>query len=78
MANKTEKKLTAESLAREIELLAKRYEDVNDDTVEAAVEILTTIRKPLALSRPVFRLVVGYMDNLDSYLESKLSKANEE
>lgn len=72
---KTEKKLTAESLAREIELLAKRYEDSEDESVGAAVEILTSIRRPLALSPKMFQLVSKYMEGLEDYLEDCLTKA---
>ena len=72
---KTEKKLTAESLARELELLAKRYEDSEDEAVQSAVEILVSIRRPLALSPKMFQLVSKYMEGLDSYVEDCLTKA---
>jgi hypothetical protein len=71
---KTEKALTPETLAREIETLAKRYSDSDNKTIQEAVEILTAVRKPLFLGAAYFTLVVEFFAGLEEFITNRLSK----
>lgn len=70
---KTEKKLNSESLARELELLAKRYAESGDETVESAVAILKAIHKPLSCGSAFFKPVSEFFSGLDNYIAERLS-----
>lgn len=70
---KAETILSADSLARQLELIAKRFSASDNQSVLDAVKILVAILKPLSVSAAYFSLVVEYMEGLDAFIEERLS-----
>lgn len=75
---KTEKEQTHKTLARELETLINRYSSSEDETIQAALVILSGIREPLSLSPAWFTPVADFFagdeqrDGLEAFLKNRL------